>query len=79
MVALIEHHTIADGTSEDHFHNYDQNNPRHNCLLVANEDDIINYIITHFSPEGGTILDVTGQKGKLEVPIIIIHKLHVSF
>ena len=41
------------------------NDPRHNYnIVVSIDEDIYDYLISHLSPEGGSIIDMAGNNGK---------------
>ena len=46
---------------DEHLH-FTKEDPRHNFLL-ADEKGLIHHLVEHFSPPGGTILDLTGLQG----------------
>ena len=50
-----------DVMQDEHLH-FSKEDPRHNFLL-ADEEGLIRHLVEHFSPPGGTILDLTGLEG----------------
>jgi hypothetical protein len=60
-VAIVGHYGLH-GPCEDHFH-FEEADHRHNFVVVSTQEEVMEYLILHFSPLGGTILDLSGNKG----------------
>ena len=69
-------HYSINGTCEDHFH-YEDDDPRHNHIIVDGSEQMMHYIIVHFSPPNGTILDCTKNDG-MDVIFINVHILYTT-
>ena len=64
VVAIIGHYSGEGTVSEDHFH-FETSDARQNCINIDKPIDLMYYIVSHFSPFNGTVLDLTEQNGKL--------------
>ena len=61
-VVVIGHYSVNGGACEDHF-NYKEGESRPNYVIVNNVQQMLEYVVGHFSPSGGTVLDLTENKG----------------
>ena len=62
VTAVVIGHYSLNGPCADHFY-FDDTDPRHNYVIVSDYQELVKYIVTHFSPPGGTILDLIGKEG----------------
>ena len=60
-VVVLSFLSPDDVMQDEHLH-FSKEDPRHNFLL-ADEEGLIRHLVEHFSPPGGTILDLTGLEG----------------
>lgn len=61
-VAVLGHFSITGGPCEEHFH-FKETATRLNFTEVQSTEEALKFVIEHFSPEEGTILDISGVEG----------------
>ena len=64
VVAIIGHYSGEGTVSEDHFH-FETSDARQICINIDKPIDLMDYIVSNFSPFNGNVLDLTEQNGKL--------------
>lgn len=61
-VAVLGHYCVSGKVSNDHF-NFKKDESWLNSAEVTSTEELYGFVICHFSPDGGVILDATNSQG----------------
>ena len=67
-VVVLVFSSPDDQIREEHFH-YPRDDPRHN-FAVCGEEGLLEYLVQHFTPPAGLVLDLTRLQGMYRIVFV---------